>query len=185
MKILIAEDEPEISLQYKLALEDKGHEVRITDNGEDCLKLYKIALRHEKIMGTYTNSSTTIPFKDIEIPFDAVILDYRMPKKDGLEVAKQILDLCPHQRIIFASAYVVETLVESLRNLHQITELLQKPFDIDYLVDTVEDKGVYEQLGELNVRVKELRNFDPTHEQLVGMLAGVKKLQNELLHSRS
>ncbi|MDQ3967915.1 MAG: hypothetical protein M3275_05910 [Thermoproteota archaeon] len=35
-----------------------------------------------------------------------VILDYKMPKKDGLRVAKEILDMNPEQRIIFASAYV-------------------------------------------------------------------------------
>jgi CheY-like chemotaxis protein len=36
-------------------------------------------------------------------PFDVVVLDYRMPKKDGTEVAKEILDLNPNQRIIFES----------------------------------------------------------------------------------
>ena len=39
-------------------------------------------------------------------PFDVVVLDYKMPGKDGMEVAKEILTINPDQRIIFASAYV-------------------------------------------------------------------------------
>jgi response regulator RpfG family c-di-GMP phosphodiesterase len=37
---------------------------------------------------------------------DAVILDYRIPRKDGIEVAKEILEINPKQRKTFASAYV-------------------------------------------------------------------------------
>ncbi|MGI8833098.1 MAG: response regulator transcription factor, partial [Nitrososphaeraceae archaeon] len=29
------------------------------------------------------------------VPFDVVILDYKMPKKDGLQVAKEIFELEP------------------------------------------------------------------------------------------
>ena len=73
-------------------------------------------------------------------PFDAVILDYRMPKKDGLEAAKEILELNPRQRIVFASAYVKETLEDSVKQLKQVVELMQKPFEADTLADTIEDK---------------------------------------------
>jgi CheY-like chemotaxis protein len=43
----------------------------------------------------------------IPSPFDVVVLDYKMPSKDGMEVAKEILQINPYQRIIFASAYVL------------------------------------------------------------------------------
>jgi CheY-like chemotaxis protein len=49
-----------------------------------------------------------------------------MPKKDGLEAAKEILELNPRQRIIFASAYVKETLEDSVKQLKQVVELMQK-----------------------------------------------------------
>jgi CheY-like chemotaxis protein len=39
-------------------------------------------------------------------PFDAVILDYKMSKINGMQVAKEILAVNSHQRIIFASAYL-------------------------------------------------------------------------------
>jgi DNA-binding NtrC family response regulator len=105
-----------------------------------------------------------------------------MPKKDGLAVAKEMLKLCPSQRIMFASAYTAETLIEAVKVLHKVVELLQKPFDLEYFVDAVEDKALYEQLERLNVRVRDLKDHNVTHSQLVDLLAGVTKLQNMAMH---
>lgn len=177
MKILVAEDEPSISRQYKLALQEKGHQVIITNDGEECVNAYKKAIRDGAVSPQRTRVAETP--KD-RVPFDVVVLDYRMPKKDGLTAAKEILQLRPGQRIIFASAYVADTLREAARELHQIVELLQKPFGLDYLVEIVEDTEVYMQLEKVNVRVKELENHNLTLSQLVDLLAGVKKLQATL-----
>ena len=183
MNILVAEDESNIATVYKVSLETNGHQVQLTDNGEDCIKAYHIAMRHQKMTKTFqSREMNTTNSRQISIPFDVVVLDYRMPKKNGLEVAKEILGVCPNQRIIFASAYVLETLKDSVKNLGQVVELLQKPFEIVNLIDTIEDKGVYEELSELNVKVKELKDLDVTHTQLVDLLAGVKKLQNAVLY---
>lgn len=183
MRILVAEDESSIATLYKVSLEASGHQVQLTNNGEDCVKAYHCAMRRQSIIRALQNREVnTTNSYDISLPFDVVVLDYRMPKKDGLEVAKEILDLCPNQRIIFASAYVLETLIESVKKLRQVVELLQKPFEIDSLVDTIEDNGVYEELSKLNVRIKELKDLDVTHSQLIDLLAGVKKLQNAVLY---
>ncbi len=160
MKILIAEDEPDILMPYKIALEHRNHEVVVTDNGEDCLKAYHGALKR-----TYKSNGS---------PFDAVVLDYRMPKKDGMEVAREILALNPRQRIIFASAYVKDTLVDSVKQLKQIVELMQKPFELDALIDTIEDKEIYNELSELNARVQQIRDLDPTHEEIRDLLEGLR-----------
>lgn len=183
MRILVAEDESSIATLYKVSLEASGHQVQLTNNGEECVKAYHRAMRHQRITKAHQNREmNTTSSYDISLPFDVVVLDYRMPKKDGLEVAKEILDVCPNQRIIFASAYVLETLIESVKKLRQVVELLQKPFEIDSLVDAIEDKGVYEELSKLNVRIKELKDLDVTHAQLIDLLAGVKKLQNAVLY---
>ena len=162
MKILIAEDEPDIAMPYRIALEKRDHQVVITENGEECLQAYHDALRH-------------MPKSD-STPFDAVILDYRMPKKDGMEVAKEMLAANPHQRIIFASAYVKDTLVDSVKQLNQIVELMQKPFELDALVDTIEDKEIYAGLEKLNVRVQQIKDLDPTHEQVRDLVAGLSNI---------
>src|ERR671930_2359370 len=112
MKVLIAEDEKDVALSYKLALEKNNHEVIITTNGEECINMY----RHKLDLISNSNGSWTL--SQPELPFfDAIILDYKMPKKDGMDVAKEILNLNPHERIIFASAYVKETLVDSVKQL--------------------------------------------------------------------
>ena len=165
MRILVAEDERSIRTQYQAILAARGHKVVATVNGRECVETYRAALISSK------------PSK----PFDLVILDYRMPVLDGLGAAREILKLSPEQRIIFASAYVAETLRESAKDLHQIVELLQKPFGLDYLVEIVEDTEVYQQLESLNVKVRELRNHNLTLSQLVDLLAGVRKLQTTVL----
>jgi DNA-binding NtrC family response regulator len=77
-----------------------------------------------------------------------------MPGKDGMEVAKEILTINPDQRIIFASAYVKETLEHSVKQLKRVVELLQKPFEIQAFIDTIEDKQVYEELKKIMIKIR-------------------------------
>jgi two-component system, chemotaxis family, chemotaxis protein CheY len=174
MKILIAEDESSIRLQYHIVLQERGHEVISTENGRACIEAYKMALNVR-----HSESQSGRP------PFDLVILDYRMPEVDGLAAAKKILRLSPNQRIMFASAHVAETLKEATKDLRQIVELLQKPFGLDQLVEAVEDFEVYRQLASLNIGVKELKDHNLSLTELVDLLAGVKKLQKMVAPARS
>ena len=98
-------------------------------------------------------------------PFDVVVLDYKMPRKDGMEVAKEILTLNPDQRIIFASAYVKETLENSVKELKRFVELLQKPFEIQAFIDTIEDKQVYEELKKIMINIRTIDDCNPSSEQ--------------------
>ena len=166
MKILIAEDEPDLLNQYKVILEEANHQVTISEDGDIAVSLYSEAF--DKL--SPEDAAT-------QMPFDAVILDYQMPNKNGLDVAKEILAMCPKQRIIFASAYVQETLADSITNLKQIVELLQKPFGLQALIDTVEDKEIYQDLEKLNVDIKNLKELNPSHAQIRDYLEALQKLQ--------
>ena len=193
MKILIAEDEPEIWKPYKVALEARGHKVVISEDGQECLRKYNTELLKQKKIKTKSSSTaiTSSLKKETAVrslnqqksplllppPFDAVILDYRMPKKDGLEAAKEILELNPRQRIVFASAYVKETLEDSVKQLKQVVELMQKPFEADTLADTIEDKAAYEVLKTLIVNIKEFDLENPTKEQISRLFEGLRKIQ--------
>jgi CheY-like chemotaxis protein len=164
-RILIAEDDEDTAMTYKMALKEAGYEVKIVDNGEDCAKIYLEKFQEFRLLKS--KRTTVHPFDQ---PFEVVILDYRMPRMDGLQVAKEILTVNPRQRIIFASAYVKETLKDSVKGLKQVVELLQKPFSSQILVDTVRDKQVYKQLRRYKVDTKVLQKAELTHEQLMDLL---------------
>jgi CheY-like chemotaxis protein len=178
MRILVAEDEEDIKTMYYETLADRGHEVILTSDGEECVKIYRQQLqehqqeeeRHHNDEMSSSSSST----------FDVVILDYRMPKKDGLQVAKEILHMNPEQRIIFASAYVQDTLAESVKELKRVVELMQKPFSMSALVDTVENTEAYEGLKTLMTTAKDIiKDLDnpPSSDQIKELFEGLRKVQ--------
>ena len=94
-----------------------------------------------------------------------------------MEVAKEILAVSPHQRIIFASAYVKETLVDSIKQLNQVVELMQKPFGEIALIDTIEDKGIYSELQKLNVNIGDIQAANLRHEQIREILDILRNAQ--------
>jgi CheY-like chemotaxis protein len=174
MNILIAEDERDIALLYKEALEARKHKVTITLNGEDCLKEYHdvtyiAKFGHESSSAHYHSNNDS--------PFEVLLLDYKMPQIDGFEVAKEILAVNSHQRIIFASAHVKETLEDSIKQLKQAVELMQKPFTIKELIDTIEDKEVYTALQKLNMDLNIVRASNPTHEQIMDLLERLRRIE--------
>ena len=137
-------------------------------------KLLSISSKLNKTIDKPENKKST---SSSNPPFDVVVLDYKMPKVDGMEVAKQILKLQPNQRIVFASAHVEETLKDSVKQLRKVVELLQKPFDPDILVDTIEDQEAYDVLKSL---IKNIRDFDiqnPSHVQMETLFKGLRKIQ--------
>lgn len=133
MRILVAEDEVVTVELYAAVLEERGHKVIVTYDGRQCLNTYK-------------NSGKS---------FDVVILDYKMPVLDGMQVAKEIFEINPDQRIIFTSAYVVDTLADSVKDLKRVVELIQKPFLPQLLIEQVEDASAAQKLRDLNSAVKD------------------------------
>jgi CheY-like chemotaxis protein len=223
MRVLIAEDEPDISYAYRVALEERSHEVVIVNNGIDCLKTYHeewlktkqrlLSKEENHIFFTQKNKNDDNDDDDDDdssnnsawlnsnnnntspSPFDVVILDYKIPGKDGMEVAKEILEVNLNQRIIFASAYVKDTLQESVKKLKRVVELLQKPFSMEAFVDAIEDREAYEGLKTLMVNIRGIEDlqqrqkekyneqqegeeaYSPSQEQIRALFEGLRKIQ--------
>lgn len=174
MKVLVAEDEPNIAKLHKISFEDAGHYVWVTHDGVECIQIFKQELEKQK-RGVMAEVETfSLPEKT---PFDVIILDYRMPKKDGMQVAREILDLVPHQRIIFVSAYVADTLLEAVKTLNRVVELVQKPYDMDELLSLAEDKAIWKELKEMNINISGLREMPLNHSTILQLLEGLRKLQ--------
>ncbi len=175
MRILVAEDEENIALAYQFALKSRGHEVIITRDGRECVEEY---LKNSSPTndGDSSHSGKANLTQD-RPPFDIVIMDYRMPEMDGLEAAEEILKVRPDQRIIFASAYARDTLIETIHELHFVAELLQKPFDLRVLIKTIEDTDLASQLQFLNEQIRNQKSWEVTREQ-------ISDLANVLLRSK-
>lgn len=166
MKVLIAEDEANILTPYKIILESKGHQVFTAEDGISCMKIYK-----EELEKLPKNSKFN--------PFDVVLLDYRMPKKDGLQVAKEIFELVLTQRIVFVSAYVKTILIDSTSSLPQVVEMLQKPFELDVLVDIVAEQDILNHLKEFGIGLKGKTSHFPNHNELVKLLESLLEMQKK------
>jgi DNA-binding response OmpR family regulator len=107
-------------------------------------------------------------------PYDAVNLDYKMPDRNGIEVAKEIRATNSHQRIIFVSAFVKEWF-DYIKELKSPVEFLQKPVSNKKLIDTIELTEVFEQLERLNIDTEAFKQARISHEVLNEIIVIVKK----------
>ncbi len=124
LNILIAEDEEDIAEQYKMGFEDRGHKVKITYNGVECINVYRRARQ-------------TLDTED-PIIYDAVIIDHNMPLKNGATLAEEIREINPEQTIVFATAYGNQ-LITGLDSFEDV-DILAKPLSIKNLIRLVEER---------------------------------------------
>ena len=81
--ILLVEDEFSLVRLYELVLTTFGHKIlAVANNGEEAVQKYK-----------------NLPEKP-----DIIIMDYRMPIKNGIDATEEILEINRNAKIIFASA---------------------------------------------------------------------------------
>ncbi len=114
MKILIAEDDANISTIAKVVLERVGHhQVDVATNGREAL---------DKALATN---------------YDLLLLDGMMPELSGTEVCRQYKDQCPTPTpVIFLSAKSTQ---QDIQEFLQLGEgYIQKPFNPQTLCEQIE-----------------------------------------------
>ena len=124
ISILIAEDEEDIAEQYRMGFEVRGHKVKVTHNGVECINEYR---RAHQSLGK----------KEPQI-YDVIIIDHNMPLKDGAMLAEEIREINPQQIIVFATAYGNQ-LIMGLEKFEDV-DIVTKPLSISNLVQLVEDR---------------------------------------------
>ena len=129
LKILVAEDSPSVSLVYKKTLEKRGHMVVNTENGLKCLYQYADDF---KLRGDDKKKTSL---------YDLVILDHKMPRMSGIDVAKEIIEMNPKQRILFVTGHVKD-MMKGIRKIGEKIELIQKPFRISAMIQQVENTNL-------------------------------------------
>ena len=114
MNILVAEDSVAYAVLYQEIFQSKGHSIKLTLDGEECLTEY----------------AKTV--------YDMVILDYNMPKKNGFDTAKEILAAKPGQPILFISSFGDELESKIQETGWSNVQVMEKPFSAISLVNKVE-----------------------------------------------
>ena len=145
LKVLIAEDEDDIADQYKMVLEELGHEVERVKDGEECIRKFHDALENN--------------YKDRPNPYDVILMDYFMPIKDGIEAAKEILKECPKQRIIFVTGHGPK-LLSGLNDFDDPIEILVKPVPLTALIAKIENRRQKEIAKKLYHKLKKWDGTD-------------------------
>jgi CheY-like chemotaxis protein len=129
LNVLIAEDDIDTVRIYDKLLRDRGHDITVTNDGQKCLEIY-----HEEMKALNSKAETL----DQGLPFDTVVLDYKIPSIDGFEVARKIMSINSHQRIILASAYSKDIFEDAAEFFNLHIEIIQKPFSGSKLLDVLE-----------------------------------------------
>ena len=110
-KLLIVDDQEDIRLMLRIVLEDQGWDTEQALSGEDALAGGTQAYR-----------------------FDALVLDYRMPGLDGMQVARKFREGGFERPIIICSAYLTPQVEAEARALGAETVSKSK---FEELVQTV------------------------------------------------
>ena len=114
-RIFIVDDEPALHELYGEILEVRGHEIVANAyNGNEAVEIFKGMNEHPEI----------------------IIMDHRMPNKDGVETTKEILKINPNTKIIFASA---DAAVRNDALKSGARSFLSKPFAMTDLLAGIEE----------------------------------------------
>jgi FixJ family two-component response regulator len=112
--ILVIDDEEMIRESIEIIFGDMGHEV------------------------TSFSDSTAGLAKALEHPFDLVIVDVRMPGKNGAEVAEELLKNNPAARLLVITGFAADPLAVRALKAGAIG-LLKKPFEMLKILDYLKD----------------------------------------------
>lgn len=149
--ILIAEDDESMRFFLEEALADSGYDTISAKNGEEAVALFKSE------------------------PVDLVLLDIKMPKKNGLEVIDIIKGQDPEMAIVVLTAFAtVRTAVEAMKK--GVYDYITKPFDMDELKLIIEKALEKRRLVLENQILKDLLNQYRPQEEMVEVSAAMKSV---------
>lgn len=149
-KILVIDDEKSIRDTLKEILEYEDHQVDIAADGEEGLEQFK-------------NNK-----------YDIVLLDIKMPKKDGIEVLEDIFGVATDVPVIMISGHGnIDTAVESIKK--GAYDFIEKPLDLNRLLVTI--RNAMDRSSLINETKTLKRKVTKTYD-IVGESGPVQKVKD-------
>jgi DNA-binding response OmpR family regulator len=115
--ILIIDDDPDMTSIFSLGLQDEGFEVYAYNDPLDVLSQFRPNF------------------------YDLLLVDINMPKMNGIDLSRQLLELDCNVKICFITAG--EANIEALRELYPTRDIgcfIRKPITIDQLIRRVKSE---------------------------------------------
>ena len=116
-KILIVDDDSDITLAFKKGLENDGFNVDVFNDPQEALSNFEAS------------------------KYDLLLLDIRMPKMNGFELYKEMDKIDNHVKVCFITAF--EVYYEALREVFPSMEVecfIRKPIEIGNLVKRIKNE---------------------------------------------
>lgn len=115
MHVLVVDDEPDIQRGLQRILRMRGFDVETASDGEEAVR------------------------KVGELSPDAVLMDIRMPRMDGIAASRQIHKISPQILVIFMTAY---SDLADRAGTEQSLEVVPKPIDIEHVCRLLQHRGI-------------------------------------------
>jgi PAS domain S-box-containing protein len=133
-RLLIVDDEPRLTLSFKVLFENQGFWVQTSSNGYDAIEFFK------------------------KYPFKVVLSDIKMDGMDGIELMHALKRIDPCVQIVFLTGYAsienaadalkqnnvfeyLEKPVKNMNHLYKIIEQAEKRYDIEKYLITKKEKN--------------------------------------------
>jgi two-component system, OmpR family, response regulator ChvI len=113
-RIFLVDDDPDISLTFKIGLEEHGFVVDVFNDPIIALSNFKTGI------------------------YNLVLLDIKMPEMNGFELYREIQKIDDNLKVCFITAFVVY--YESLQEIFPMARIscfIKKPIEIDELVERI------------------------------------------------
>jgi putative two-component system response regulator len=152
-KILVVEDDKDLSNTLKSIMENAGHSVKVAEDGASALKLLK------------------------EEVFSLILLDIKLPDMDGLMIVEKAKRRFSDVVTIVITAYPSsDNVIKALRR--SVYDFLPKPVDIEMLKKTVENALTEQEAILENRRLCE--EVAKQNKRLTAMINDIKRLNREI-----